>query len=50
MTNFTYMLDTSDYRTSHFLRSTQKKKKIDYFKDETNGDPILEFVDLRPKM
>ena len=50
MTNLAYILDTSDYPDTHFLHSTQHKKKIGYSKDEINGDLILEFVGFRPKM
>jgi hypothetical protein len=44
------MYDTSDFPPDHFLHSNENKKVIGKFKDETNGDPILEFVGLRAKM
>ena len=31
MANLTYILDTSDYLTSHLLYITQHKKKLSYF-------------------
>ena len=50
------LYDTSNYseefKTSkdHTLYSTKNKKVIGKFKDECAGDPIVEFVALRPKM
>ena len=44
------VFDTSDYPKDHFLHSEHNKKVIGKFKDETNGEPIQEFVGLRPKM
>ncbi|GBN08935.1 hypothetical protein AVEN_174617-1 [Araneus ventricosus] len=43
-------LDFSDYPKDHPLYSDENKKKIGYFKDELNGQPCLEFIDLRSKM
>ena len=45
-----HLYDTSDYPKEHFLYSTSNKKVIGKFKDETAGDPIMEFVGLRAKM
>ena len=50
MLGFQDQLDTSDFPAEHFLHSDQNKKVIGKFKDEMNGDPIQEFVGLRPKM
>ena len=42
--------DTSDYPPEHPLHSNANKKVIGKFKDETEGNPIREFVGLRAKM
>ena len=42
--------DTSDYPPSHPCHSKQNTKRLGFFKDETNGVPILEFIGLRAKM
>ncbi|XP_052767835.1 uncharacterized protein LOC128208317 [Mya arenaria] len=42
--------DTSDYPKDHFLWSDKNKKVLGKMKDETNGQPIAEFVGLRSKM
>lgn len=42
--------DTSNFPTSHFCFSEKNKKVVGLLKDETFGDPIVEFVGLRPKM
>jgi hypothetical protein len=42
--------DTSDYPSNHRLYSTMNKKVVGKFKDECCGNPIIEFVGLRPKM
>ena len=42
--------DTSDYPPSHPCHSKQNMKRLGFFKDETNGVPILEFIGLRAKM
>ncbi|XP_052765064.1 uncharacterized protein LOC128206548 [Mya arenaria] len=42
--------DTSDYPRDHFLWSNSNKKVLGKMKDETNGQPISEFVGLRSKM
>ncbi len=42
--DFSGFPETSDYH------STTNKKVIGKMKDETSGDPIIEFVGLRPKM
>ena len=44
------LFDTSEYPTDHFLHSTVNKKVIGKFKDETAGDPVMEWVGLRAKM
>ena len=47
---FPNCFDCSDYPETHPLYSAGNKKKLGYFKDETNGIPISEFVGLRSKM
>ena len=42
--------DTSDYPKTHPNYSAVNCKVIGKFKDECNGDPVLEFVGLRSKM
>jgi len=42
--------DTSDYPTDHKLFSLANKKVLGVFKDENKGQPIKEFIGLRPKM
>ena len=42
--------DTSDYPKDHPLYSDKNKKVIGKFKDELNGDKMLEFIGLRSKM
>jgi hypothetical protein len=42
--------DTSDYDKNHPTYSDKNKKVLGKFKDETNGNPIKEFVGLRAKM
>ena len=44
------LFDTSDYPSNHPLHSNANKKVIGKMKDETAGEPIKEFVGLRPKM
>jgi len=44
------LFDTSDYPKDHMCYSTDNKKVIGKFKDETNGAPIREFCGLRAKM
>ena len=43
------LYDTSNYDKEHFLYS-EMNKKVGKFKDETAGDPVMEFVGLRAKM
>ena len=40
----------SNYPSSHQLFSNSNKKVIGKYKDECAGDPIMEFVGLRPKV
>ena len=47
---FPNCFDFSDYPETHPLYSDGNKKKLGYFKDETNGIPISEFVGVRSKM
>ena len=47
---FPNCFDFSDYPETHPLYSAGNKKKLGYFKDETKGIPISEFVGLRSKM
>ena len=42
--------DICDYPPSHPCHSKQNAKRLGFFKDETNGVPILEFIGLRAKM
>ena len=44
------MFDTSDYPVDHMLQSDHNKKSLGKMKDETNGQPISEFIGLRSKM
>lgn len=44
------LFDTSDYPKEHFCYSEANKKVIGKFKDETNAEPIQEFIGLRSKM
>lgn len=44
-----HLFDTSDYPDGHLCHSTKNKKKLGAFKDETNGEPIREFIGLRAK-
>jgi len=44
------IFDFSSLPTNHFCFNKQNKMVIGKFKDESSGDPILEFVGLRPKM
>jgi hypothetical protein len=43
-------MDFSDYDKNHPLYDTSNKKVIGKFKDETNGEPMVEFVGLKAKM
>ena len=42
--------DFSNYPKKHYLYNTVNKRELGYFKDETAGICILEFVGLKPKM
>ena len=42
--------DTCDYSPTHPCYSKQNVKRLGFFKDETNGVPILELIGLRAKM
>jgi hypothetical protein len=44
------LFDFSSLPADHFCHNDQNKRVIGKFKDESSGDPILEFVGLRPKM
>ena len=44
------LYDFADYPTTHVYHDKMNNKVIGKFKDETKGDPIVEFVGLRPKM
>ena len=50
MATFGNVFDFSDYPKSHPLYSVVNKKLSGKFKDELSGQPIAEFVGLRPKM
>ena len=41
------MFDTSDYPVDHMLQSDHNKKSLGKMKDETNGQPISDFIGLR---
>ena len=43
-------LDCSDYPVNHFLHSLKNKKVLGKFKDEMNGNLVLEYIGLRSKM
>lgn len=43
------LFDTSDFPEHHYLHTTQNKKVLGKMKDETNANPIREFVGLRAK-
>ena len=45
-----HLYDTSDYPKEHSLYSDVNKKVLGKMKDESAGQPISEFVGLRPKM
>jgi hypothetical protein len=42
--------DTSSYPPQHFLYDPENAKVAGKFKDETHGQPIVEYVGLKPKM
>lgn len=44
------LYDTSNYPDKHPCFSAENYKKMGTFKDETGGDPIVEFCGLRSKM
>ena len=44
------LYDLADYPSDHFLHDMTNNKVIGKFKDETKGEPIVEFIGLRPKM
>lgn len=44
------VFDLSDYPKDHPLHSDHNKKALGKMKDETNGEPIGEFIGLRSKM
>ena len=44
------LFDFSTLPPNHFCFTNQNKSVVGKFKDESSGDPILEFVGLRPKM
>ena len=44
------LYDLADYPADHFLHDRTNNKVIGKFKDETKGEPIVEFIGLRPKM
>ena len=43
-------LDCSDYPVNHFLHSLKNKKVLGKFKDEMNGNLVLEYIGLRSKV
>ena len=48
--DMTERYDTCNYPAIHLCFSKQNAKRIGFFKDETNGVSILEFIGLRAKM
>ena len=44
------LYDLSEYKPDSPFYSAANKKAIGKMKDETKGDPIIEFVGLKPKM
>ena len=44
------MFDFSSLPADHFCYNDENRRVVGKFKDESSGDPILEFVGLRPKM
>ena len=50
MENHIDLYDTSDFPKEHYLYSTENKKVLGKMKDECAGEPISEYVGLRPKM
>ncbi len=44
------LFDFSTLPAKHICHSDQNKRVIGKFKDESCGDPIVEFIGLRPKM
>ena len=45
-----FLYDFSNYPTDHPNFDTHHKKLVGYMKDETEGNPIREFVGVRPKV
>ena len=45
-----YLYDFSNYPADHPNFSTDHKKLVGYMKDETEGNPVREFVGVRPKV
>ena len=45
-----HFFDLSGLPTTHPSYDATNKKVVGKFKDESNGDPLLEFIGLRPKM
>lgn len=43
------ILDTSNFPTSHYLFSNERKSQLGYFKSETGTDKISKFIGLRAK-
>ena len=43
------LLDTSNFPSSHYLFSTERKSELGYFKSETSTDKIFKFIGLRAK-
>ena len=50
MKNDSHHYDFSNYPINHSCFSNDNKKIIGKFKDETAGEPIIEFIGLRPKL
>jgi hypothetical protein len=50
MADMRELLDCSGYPEGHPLRDPANAKVAGKFKDETHGDPITEYVGLKPKM
>ena len=44
------LFDFSSLPIDHFCYNVENRRVIGKFKDESSGDPIIEFIGLRPKM
>lgn len=49
MFDHSYEFDTSNYPKNHFLYNSKNAKVLGKMKDECAGNPVHEFIGLRPK-